>query len=77
MIALIGDALVCTLLLTSTGPSTEPTISRRAAAANFGGLVTLALARPARADDIFSTVLTEGDTSSPMPQRAQKAVVGA
>lgn len=65
------------VVLSLTEPRT-PIVSRRGAA--FGGVAAACATRHVRlahaADDgIVTTMLASGDTSSPTPQRAQKAVV--
>jgi len=48
---------------------------RRAAIVGATGLATTLISRPAQADELLYTILFEGDTSSPLPQRGQICVV--
>ena len=80
MLTLLDNALFSALLLATShdGAARDGfSMSRRSAVTTLGG-ITLALPHrfaSAADEEITSTILETGDTSSPLPQRAQKVVV--
>ena len=71
-----GSVLLISFLLSGTNAMSRPThLTRRAAGALTAATILAPISSAADDNEIISTTLQAGDITSPLPQRAQKAVV--